>query len=208
MDHQARGSNTQVNQGSTSVHGTSARFRPPVYRCRGSGSLPTFGPAGAYSQLTGADGSAKIFLACKKTCTQEARGGRRKSLKRKPIHQLSRRERQIMEIIYQLGQGTAADVAEAMPDAPGYSSVRAMLRILEEKKLLRHRQEGPRYVYLPTVPRATAMRSAMRHVVQTFFDGSTEGAVAALLEMDAASFSAEELDRLKGLIDKAREEGR
>jgi len=129
-------------------------------------------------------------------------------LKRKPIHQLSRRERQIMEIIYQLGQGTAADVAEAMPDAPGYSSVRAMLRILEEKKLLRHRQEGPRYVYLPTVPRATAMRSAMRHVVQTFFDGSTEGAVAALLEMDAASFSAEELDRLKGLIDKAREEGR
>ena len=113
-----------------------------------------------------------------------------------------------MEIIYQLGQGTAADVAEAMPDAPGYSSVRAMLRILEEKKLLRHRQEGPRYVYLPTVPRATAMRSAMRHVVQTFFDGSTESAVAALLEMDAASFSAEELDRLKGLIDKAREEGR
>ena len=129
-------------------------------------------------------------------------------MKKRPIHQLSRRERQIMEIIYQLGQGTAADVAEAMPDAPGYSSVRAMLRILEEKKLLRHRQEGPRYVYLPTVPRTTAMRSAMRHVVQTFFDGSTEGAVAALLEMDAASFSAEELDRLKGLIDKAREEGR
>ena len=129
-------------------------------------------------------------------------------MKKKPIHQLSRRERQIMEIIYQLGQGTAVEVGEAMPDAPGYSSVRAMLRILEEKKLLRHRQEGPRYVYLPTVPRTTAMRSAMRHVVQTFFDGSTEGAVAALLEMDAASFSAEELDRLKGLIDKAREEGR
>ncbi len=129
-------------------------------------------------------------------------------MKKKAIHQLSRRERQIMEIIYQLGQGTAAEVAEAMPDAPGYSSVRAMLRILEEKTLLRHRQEGPRYVYLPTVPRTTAMRSAMRHVVQTFFDGSTEGAVAALLEMDAASFSGEELDRLKGLIDRAREEGR
>jgi BlaI family penicillinase repressor len=129
-------------------------------------------------------------------------------LKKKPMHLLSRRERQIMEIIYQLAQGTAAEVAEAMPDAPSYSSVRAMLRILEEKKLLRHRQDGPRYIYLPTVPRSTAMRSAMRHVVQTFFDGSTEGAVTALLEMDAASLSAEELDRLRGLIDKAREEGR
>jgi predicted transcriptional regulator len=129
-------------------------------------------------------------------------------LKKKPIHQLSRRERQIMEIIYQLGQGTAAEVAEAMADAPSYSSVRAMLRILEEKKLLRHRQEGPRYVYLPTVPRSTAMRSAMRHMVQTFFDGSTEGAVAALLEMDAAKLSPEELDRLEQLIGKAREEGR
>ena len=131
-----------------------------------------------------------------------------KSLKKKPIHQLSRRERQIMEIIYQLDEGTAAQVAEAMPDAPGYSSVRAMLRILEEKKLLRHRQEGPRYVYLPTVPRTTAMRSAMRHVVKTFFDGSTEGAVAALLEMDAASMRPEELDRLKKLIEKAHKEGR
>lgn len=129
-------------------------------------------------------------------------------MKKRPIHQLSRRERQIMEIIYQIGQGTAAEVAEAMPDAPSYSSVRAMLRILEEKKLLRHRQDGPRYVYLPTVPRSTAMRSAMRHVVQTFFDGSTEGAVAALLEMDAASLGTEELDRLKGLIEKARKEGR
>jgi predicted transcriptional regulator len=129
-------------------------------------------------------------------------------LKKKSIHQLSRRERQIMEVIYRLGQGTAAEVAEAMADAPSYSSVRAMLRILEEKKLLRHRQEGPRYVYLPTVPRSTAMRSAMRHMVQTFFDGSTEGAVAALLEMDAARLGPEELDRLERLIERAREEGR
>ena len=129
-------------------------------------------------------------------------------MKKKPIHQLSRRERQSMDIIYQLNQGTAAEVAEAIPDAPSYSSVRAMLRILEEKKLLRHRQDGQRYIYMPPVPRSTAMRSAMRHVVQTFFDGSTEGAVAALLKMDAAGLSVEELDRLKGLIDKAREEGR
>src|ERR671925_464450 len=94
---------------------------------------------------------------------------------------LSRRERQIMDIIYARGQATAAEVTAALPDPPSYSAVRALLRILEQKGHLRHEQDGPRYVFLPTVPRDRARRSAMRHLVRTFFDGSTEDAVAALL---------------------------
>ncbi|AGA30366.1 BlaI/MecI/CopY family transcriptional regulator [Singulisphaera acidiphila] len=127
----------------------------------------------------------------------------------KPAHDpLSRRERQIMDIIYRLGRATAAEVQETLPDPPGYSSIRALLRILEEKGHLRHEQDGPRYVFLPTVPRDKARRSALRQLVQTFFDGSTAQAVAALLGEPGSKLSDEDLDRLSRLIDQARKEER
>ena len=121
---------------------------------------------------------------------------------------LSRRERQIMDVIYGRGQATAAEVLEGLPDPPSYSAVRAMLRVLEEKGHLRHEQQGPRYVFLPTVPREQARQSALKQLVQTFFDGSTEQAVAALLDQSARALSDAELDRLARLIDQARKEGR
>lgn len=121
---------------------------------------------------------------------------------------LSRRERQIMDIVYRQGQATAAEVLEALPDPPSYSAVRAMLRILEEKGHLKHEQQGPRYVFLPTLPREKASRSALKQLVQTFFDGSTEQAVAALLDLSGSKLSSDELDRLSELIDQARKEGR
>ena len=119
---------------------------------------------------------------------------------------LSRRERQIMDVVYQRGRVTAAEVLDARPDPPSYSAVRALLRVLEEKGHLRHRREGTRYVFLPTVPRETARRSALARVVQTFFGGSTQAAVAALI--DQSSLSDTDLDRLRDLIDRARQEGR
>jgi predicted transcriptional regulator len=121
---------------------------------------------------------------------------------------LSRRERQIMDIIYKRGQATAAEVLAEIPDPPSYSAVRALLRVLEEKGHLRHEQQGPRYVFLPTVARERARRSALKRVVHTFFDGSTEEAVAALLDMSPTKLSREELDRLARLIEDARKEGR
>jgi predicted transcriptional regulator len=121
--------------------------------------------------------------------------------------QLSRRERQIMDVVYRHGKVTAAEVLAELPDPPGYSAVRAMLRLLEEKGHIRHEQDGPRYVFLPTVNRDKARRSAMRHLVRTFFDGSTEDAVAALLQNDAG-MSDDELERLSRLIDGAKKEGR
>jgi len=121
--------------------------------------------------------------------------------------QLSRRERQIMDVIYRHGRVTAAEVLAELPDPPGYSAVRAMLRLLEDKGHVRHEQDGPRYVYLPTVNRDKARRSALRHLVRTFFDGSTEDAVAALLQADNG-MSEDELARLAKLIDGAKKEGR
>lgn len=121
---------------------------------------------------------------------------------------LSRRERQIMDVIYRRTRATAAEVMEDLPDPPSYSAVRAMLRVLEEKGYLRHEQSGPRYVFLPTVPREKASRSALKRLVKTFFGGSTEQTVAALLDMSAEKLSGEELDRLADLIDRARKEGR
>lgn len=121
---------------------------------------------------------------------------------------LTRRERQIMDIIYRRGQATAAEVVAELPDPPSYSAVRALLRVLEEKGHLRHEQQGPRYVFLPTVARDRARRSALRQIVRTFFDGSAEQAVAALLSMSRDKLTPDELDRLSGLIDKARKEGR
>lgn len=119
---------------------------------------------------------------------------------------LSRRERQIMDIIYARGQATAAEVTAALADAPSYSAVRALLRILEQKGHLRHQQEGPRYVFMPVVSRDRARRSALRSLVRTFFDGSPAQAAAALI--DQAELSDEEFDRLSEVIDKARKEGR
>jgi predicted transcriptional regulator len=122
--------------------------------------------------------------------------------------QLSRRERQIMDVVYRLDRATAADVHDALPDRPSYSTVRALLRVLESKGHLRHVQDGPRYVYFPTVPRERARESALRQVVATFFGGSTEAAVATLLDLSAARLSDSELNRLAGLIAQAKKEGR
>ena len=129
-------------------------------------------------------------------------------VKKRQIYELSRRERQIMEVIYTLGQGTAAEISERIPDAPSYSAVRALLRVLEGKGHLRHREQGPRYVWLPTVPRGQAMRQALRHVVRTFFDGKTESAVVELLEMESAKLTDKELERMKQMIRQAKREGR
>lgn len=124
-----------------------------------------------------------------------------------PHSDLSRRERQIIDILYSQGRATAAEVQAALPEPPSYSAVRAMLRILEEKGHVRHEQDGPRYVYLPTVGRDNAKKSAMRHMLQTFFDGSAEQAISSLLGDPAARLSDAELDRLATLIDRARKAG-
>jgi predicted transcriptional regulator len=121
---------------------------------------------------------------------------------------LSRRERQIMEIVYGRGSATAAEVLEGMPDPPSYSAVRAMMRILEEKGHLTHRHDGPRYVYSPVVPRTAARQSALKQLVKTFFDGSATQAVAALLDMSESRLSAAEADQLATLIEKAKREGK
>ena len=121
---------------------------------------------------------------------------------------LSRRERQIMDVLFRRGKATVAEVIADMPDAPGYSAVRAMLRTLEEKGHVRHREDGPRYVYTTTVPRETARRNAMSHLVTTFFDGSTAQAVAALLDRSGRTLTAEERTRLTALIEQAADEGR
>jgi predicted transcriptional regulator len=118
---------------------------------------------------------------------------------------LSRRERQIMDIVYRRGRATAADVLGDLPDPPTYSAVRAALRLLEEKGQLRHEQDGQRYVYAPTVPRDRARTSALSHVVRTFFGGSAEQVVNTLVEQE--NLSPAELDRLAGIIERARRDG-
>ncbi len=119
---------------------------------------------------------------------------------------LSRRERQIMDVLYAKGAATAAEVQAALPDPPSYSSVRALLRILEDKGHARHERQGPRYVYLPQVPRERARQSALKRVVATFFEGSAAQAAAALI--DSERLSREDLARLSALIAKARKEER
>src|SRR5580700_2580965 len=113
---------------------------------------------------------------------------------------LSRRERQIMDVLYRKGKATALEVLESLPDPPSYSAVRALLRVLETKGHIRHKQDGPKYVFLPTVNRDKARRSAIRHLVQTFFDGSPEQTVATLLDVSSCRLSEGELDRLADLI--------
>lgn len=119
---------------------------------------------------------------------------------------LSRRERQIMDIIHRLGQVTATEVLEALPNPPSYSTVRTLLRLMEDKGYLRHETDGTKYIYLPTLAREKALQSALKQMVQTFFDGSTEQAVAALLSK--SKLKQDELDRLSMLIEQARKEGR
>lgn len=122
--------------------------------------------------------------------------------------QLSRRERQIMDIIYRSGEASVAEVLENMSDPPSYSAVRAMVRILEEKGHLKHRVDGTKYIFHPTLPTENAKRSVLSHLVQTYFDGSVEQVVAALLDSKSAELSKPDLDRLSQLIQDARKEGR
>ncbi len=113
-----------------------------------------------------------------------------------------------MDVIYRRGRATVAEVREELADPPSYSAVRTLLGLLEQKRHLRHEQDGPRYVYLPTVDREKAQRSALRHLVRTFFDGSTERAMAALLDLNDAQLSGPALERLEQMLALAREQGR
>ena len=124
------------------------------------------------------------------------------------VSALSRRERQIMDVLYQRGKSSASEVREAMANAPGYSAVRAMLRVLEEKGHVRHRSEGLRYVYLPTVTPDKARRSAVKHLVDTFFSNAPEDVVAALLDVSSTRMTREELDRMSEMIERAKREGK
>jgi predicted transcriptional regulator len=121
---------------------------------------------------------------------------------------LSRRERQIMDVLFALGQGTVNDVLERIPDPPSYSAVRATMRVLEEKGHLEHHQDGPRYLYRPVVERESARTAALKHLVRTFFNGSTEAAAAALLGMNRNRLTETDLQRIAASIENAREEGR
>lgn len=121
---------------------------------------------------------------------------------------LARRERQIMDVIYRLGEASVQEVRDNLPDPPSYSAVRALLRVLEAKGHLKHRLAGPRYVYLPTVPREKARTSALRQLVRTFFDGSAGAAAAALLDLSQSDLSDAELQRLEMLIARVRKEDR
>ena len=112
-----------------------------------------------------------------------------------------------MDILYQRGRATAQEILDAMPDPPTYSAVRAKLRVLEEKGHVLHQEEALRYVYLPVVARESARKSALRHMVSTFFAGSVQDTVAALLDLSTAELKGEELDRIAGLIEEARKEG-
>ena len=121
---------------------------------------------------------------------------------------LSRRERQIMDVIYELKDASVLQVLERLPSPPGYSAVRALLRVLEQKGHLSHRQDGPRYIYRPLLPKEKAKRKALSHLLRTFFDGSTEDVVAALLDLSEDHLSEDDYRRLTDLIEKARKEGR
>src|SRR5262245_45604619 len=125
-----------------------------------------------------------------------------------PHDSLSRRERQIMDVLHRIPRATAATIREEMPSPPSYSAVRALLRILEDKGHVRHQADGPRYVYEPVAPRATLRQSALRHLVRTFFNGSTEDAVAALIDAADTKLTRKQLDDLARRIAAARREGR
>ncbi|MGH7549484.1 MAG: BlaI/MecI/CopY family transcriptional regulator [Gemmatimonadota bacterium] len=126
----------------------------------------------------------------------------------KSLSELSPRERQMVDALYRLGRATVREVIDAIDDPPSYSAVRATLRVLEEKGIVRHEQDGPRYVYLPVVQRETARRQALRRLVQTFFDGSAEQAAVTLLRMSDGEVSEDEMERIVGRIRQARNGGR
>jgi BlaI family penicillinase repressor len=128
------------------------------------------------------------------------------TMKKPKPHALSRRERQILDVLYKLERATVAEVLSKLADKPNYSTVRAQLRVLEEKGHVRHEEHGLRYVYVPTVPRDIARRSALRHLVDTFFDGSAEKVVAALLGGEISRISQEELDRIGRIITQGQKE--
>ena len=127
--------------------------------------------------------------------------------KKLAVPDLSRRERQILDALYAAGRATAAEIQNAIPDPPSYSAVRTLLRILEDKGHVKHEQEGARYVYLPTVERDNARRSALQHMLNTFFGGSATQAMAALLDEDSLELPKKDVERLKALIERARKEG-
>lgn len=122
-------------------------------------------------------------------------------------HHLGARERQIMDVIYQLGEASVGDVRDRLPNAPSYSAVRTMIRHLEGKELLKHRQDGARYVYRPVRSRELASRSALRHLLATFFGGSAPDAVAAILDVSAETLDAQDFKRIQEMIEQARKEG-
>ncbi len=124
------------------------------------------------------------------------------------MQKLSRRERQILDILYERGRASAADIQTALPDPPSYSATRALLRVLEEKGHVRHEEDGPRYVFMPRVSKDRARRSALKHLLQTFFDDSAGSVVAALLDVSAKKLTPQELDRIEALIEGARKEGK
>jgi BlaI family transcriptional regulator, penicillinase repressor len=125
-----------------------------------------------------------------------------------PVNSLSRRERQIMDVVYALGRATAAEIHERLPNAPHSAAVRTLLRILEEKGHLQHEKSGPRHVYFPTTPRDVARSSALGHLIGTFFGGSRAAAVAALLDESERPLSPREREELQGVIARLRREGK
>ena len=124
------------------------------------------------------------------------------------LDRLSRREREMMDVVYRLGEATAEEVRRTLLEPPSYSSVRTILRILERKGHLKHRKEGPRFVFSPTVPPREARRSALRRILKTFFAGAPDQAFATLLDLSGEDLSEEELDRISAAIENARKEGR
>jgi len=122
------------------------------------------------------------------------------------MQKLSRRERQIMDVLYERGRATAAEILAALPDPPSYSAVRALIKVLEDKGHVKHQEDGPRYVFTPSVPLSKARRSAVKHLLQTFFDDSAGEAVASLLGSSAGKLKPEELDKIEELIARARKE--
>ena len=124
------------------------------------------------------------------------------------MEKLSRRERQIMDVLYERGRATAAEILAALPDPPSYSAIRALIKVLEDKSHVKHREDGPRYVFTPSVPRSKARRNAVKHLLQTFFDDSAGEAVASLLGASAGKLKPEDLDKIEELIARARKESK
>jgi len=122
------------------------------------------------------------------------------------MEKLSRRERQIMDVLYERGRATAAEILAALPDPPSYSAIRALIKVLEDKGHVKHQEDGPRYVFTPSVPRAKARKNAVRHLLQTFFDDSAGEAVASLLGASGSKLKPEELDKIEELIARARKD--